>query len=174
MYLYIHNRGNHQAPKYLFVHTRAPAKAHNESAYDFPGPTPVPALLSRPFLEACYHSALTTPLPRQLVLLQHLPPEIVHLLPLCGLAARLAIKISRILHPGALRCGVDGSTTYALRGVVCRVWRPAAWRDGWSGHWCNGARDRPLRWRSRIGKLCGVMGVAADGVARRMERPPLR
>ena len=35
-------------------------QSHSKSAYDFPGPTPVPALLSRPFLEACYHSALTT------------------------------------------------------------------------------------------------------------------
>ena len=58
-YVLIYNRRNHQAPKYFFV-TRAPAKAHSESAYDFPGLTPVPALLSRPFLDACYYSALTT------------------------------------------------------------------------------------------------------------------
>ena len=127
MYLYIYNRRNHQAPKYLFVHTRAPAKAHSESAYDFPGPTPVRALLSRPFLEACYHSALITSsasatAPVSAPVTGDCSPA------LFGLAARLVIKASRILHPGALQCGMARLAMGAPR-MRCVVW--CAGRRGW-------------------------------------------
>ena len=121
--IYIYNRRNHQAPKYLFVHTRAPAKAHSESAYDFPGLTPVPALLSRPFLDACYFSALvtssaskTSPASGPVIGDRS---TVSSLQPSCMLDHKgIAYTPSRstTVRSGALG---NGSTTYALRGVAC-------------------------------------------------------
>ena len=105
--------------------TPAPAEAHSESAYDFPGPTLVPALLSRPFLDACYHSALATSSASAtasastLVTSDRLPAP--SLRPCCTFGNKgIAYTPSRST---AVRCGAlgNGSTTYALHGLVCRV-----------------------------------------------------
>ena len=127
MYLYIYNRRNHQAPKYLFVHTRAPEKAHSELAYDFLGLTPVPALLSRPFLEACYPSALTTSSASATA------PVFAPVTGDCSPAPSLwsSCTLGNILHTGALQCGVARLAMGAPR-MRCMVWCTGCrgWRHG--------------------------------------------
>ena len=124
-YVLIYNRRNHQAPKYFFVHTRAPAKAHSESAYDFPGLTPVPALLSRPFLDACYYSALTTSSASATAPVS--APVTGDCSPAPSLRSSCTLGNKGIAYTPsrstAVRYGAlgNGSTTYALHGLVCRV-----------------------------------------------------
>ena len=84
------------------------------------------------------------PLPRQ----SHLPPRqspvIIRLLPLFGLAACLAIGVSRILHLGALPCDVVRLEVEPLRV------RHGVWCAGCSSHWCQ---------RHAIGPCAGNRGL---------------
>ena len=117
----LHKRHIQHSQVFIWLHPST-NKAHSESAYDFPGPTPVPALLSRPFLKACYHSALTTSsasatAPASAPVAGDCSPA-----PSLRSSCTLGNKASRILHLGALQCGVARLAMGAPR-MRYVVWR---------------------------------------------------
>ena len=111
----------------MFGHTGAPAKAHSVLANDFPSPTLVPALPSRPFLDACYHLALATSSASATAPAPALHPSdhssASSLRPCCTHGNGVIVYT----HPGALRHGVarlamGSCMRYVVWRAMCSVW----------------------------------------------------